>query len=60
MPPMAAVADPMIKVMEMTRSTLTPTSMAMSRSWLVARMALPTRVNLIMTVRATMTMAVMR
>ena len=31
----------MIKVAEMTRLTLMPTSMAMVRSWAVARMALP-------------------
>ena len=48
----------MTKVVEMTRLTSTPTSSAMSRSWLVARMALPTRVNLIIKVNDTMTMAV--
>ena len=47
-----------MKVVEMTLLTLMPTSMAMVRSWAVARIALPIRVNLMTTVRISMMIAV--
>jgi len=57
---MAAVAEPTIKVNEITWFTLMPTSMAMSLSWAVARMAFPIRVYLIRKVRQAITAAVTR
>ena len=58
MPPMAAKAEPMMKVMEMTLFTSIPTSIAMVRSWEVARIALPMRENLISKVSPTIASAV--
>ncbi len=48
----------MTKVTEITRLTSTPTSMAISRSWAVARIALPIRVKLISRASSAMTVAV--
>ena len=40
-PPSAASAEPTMKVREMMRSALMPSSRAILRFWAVARMALP-------------------
>ena len=57
-PPSAPMADPMRKVMAMTRLTLTPMRADVRLSWAEARMARPILVRLTNRLRAIMAMTV--